>query len=127
FVREHIQMNGQEYVGGYYIGSECFIPGIDYSHKPDSPHIHWDYAFQKHWLYYMLWGRLLYDPETTDDVFVQKLNQKLSISDGEVLLDAYSKVSKFPMALASYYKFTWDFTLYAEGFLATDESEYNNG
>jgi hypothetical protein len=31
------------------------------------------------------------------------------------------------MELASFFKFTWDFTLYAEGFLATDTSEYNDG
>jgi hypothetical protein len=32
-----------------------------------------------------------------------------------------------PMALASMYSFTWDFTLYAEGFLSTGESEYDGG
>lgn len=127
FIRDHIRMNGQEYVGGYYVGSECFIPGIDYSHIPDSPHIHWDYAFQKNWLYYMLWGRLLHNPDTSDDVFVQQLNERLHISKGDKLLTAYSKACKMPMALASFYHFSWDFTLYAEGFLATDESEYNKG
>ncbi|MCM3632672.1 alpha-glucuronidase family glycosyl hydrolase [Paenibacillus camelliae] len=127
FVREHIRTNGQEYVGGYYVGSECFIPGTDYSHIQDSPHIHWDYAFQKHWLYYMLWGRLLYAPDTSDDVFIQAINQRLSISKGDKILSAYSKACRMPMALASFYHFTWDFTLYAEGFLSTGESEYNDG
>ncbi|TBL80116.1 hypothetical protein [Paenibacillus thalictri] len=127
FIRAHIAENGQDYVGGYYVGSECFIPGADYSHIPDSPHIHWTYAFEKHWLYYMLWGRLLYDPSTPDAVFADALTRRFGPSAGQPLLEAYSHVCKMPMALGSFYSFTWDFTLYAEGFLATDQSEYNGG
>jgi hypothetical protein len=34
------------------------------------------------------------------------------------LLEAYSLASKVPQAIASFYKSTWDFTLYSEGFLS---------
>ena len=61
FIRAHIAANGHEYVGGYFVGSEGYIPAKDYSHKP-GPHVTWDYAFEKQWMFYMLWGRLLYDP-----------------------------------------------------------------
>jgi hypothetical protein len=54
FIREHIKENGHDYVGGYFIGSECFIPAYDYSHSRESDHFQWSYAFEKHWLYYML-------------------------------------------------------------------------
>ncbi|TVX97575.1 hypothetical protein [Paenibacillus cremeus] len=127
FIREHIAENGQEYVGGYFVGSECFIPGKDYSHREGSPHVSWTYAFEKHWLYYMLWGRLLYDPSTPDRVFENELDRRYGSPTGNQLLKAYSAVCKMPMALASFYKFTWDFTLYAEGFLSTGEDEFNNG
>ncbi|WP_240416052.1 hypothetical protein [Paenibacillus periandrae] len=127
FIRKHLLDNGQDYVGGYYIGSECFIPAYDYSHAPGSPHIQWTYAFEKHWLYYMLWGRLLYDPTTSDDVFVNAIEYRFGKSVGRPLLAAFSSVCKMPMALASFFSFSWDFTLYAEGFLATDKSEYNTG
>jgi hypothetical protein len=126
FVRAHIEENGGEYVGGYYIGSECFIPGIDYSHVQNS-HKTWDYAFEKNWLYYMLWGRLLYDPSTPDSVFTSALDQLYGKAAGSHLLDAYSLVCQLPMALASFFKFTWDFTLYAEGFLSTNDSDYDDG
>jgi hypothetical protein len=68
FVRQHIALNGQPYVGGYFLGSECYIPAKDHMTRPelDRP---WRWAFQRQWLYYMTWGRLLYDPETPDDVF----------------------------------------------------------
>ena len=67
FVRKHIQMNGQDYVGGYYLGSECYIPAKDYISAPGfSP----GYAFERQWLYYMVWGRLLYNPNESDDIFI---------------------------------------------------------
>ena len=31
--------------------------------------VDWSWAFQRQWLFYKLWGRLLYDPETPDSVF----------------------------------------------------------
>jgi len=127
FIREHITENGQAYVGGYYVGSECFIPGRDYSHAPDSPHMDWTYVFEKHWLYYMQWGRLLYNPTTPDKVFSAALARRYGENSGAPLLNAYSLVCGMPMALASIFMFTWDFTLYAEGFMSTDKSEYNEG
>lgn len=127
FIREHIARNGQNYVGGYYIGSECMIPGIDYSHAEGSPHKNWTYLFEKNWLYYMLWGRLLYNPATSDEVFERAIDKRHGDHTGRPLLKAYSSVCKMPMALASMLTFTWDFTLYAEGFLSTGEAEYDSG
>ncbi len=69
FIREHIAQNGQSYVGGYYVGSECYIPAKEYTHVPGHEHINWTYAWERQWLYYKQWGRLLYDPKTSDDVF----------------------------------------------------------
>ncbi|MGI2292725.1 hypothetical protein [Paenibacillus sp. GXUN7292] len=127
FIRKHIAENGQSYVGGYYIGSECMIPALDYSHKQDSEHKNWDYLFEKNWLYYMLWGRILYHPGVADKVFEHALNKRHRSAIGKSLLAAYSSVCKMPMALASLYSFTWDFTLYAEGFMSTDEAEFDEG
>lgn len=87
----------------------------------------WTYAFEKHWLYYMLWGRLLYDPATPDQVFEQALAERYGEQAGLHLLRAYATVSSMPLALGAFFAFTWDFTLYAEGFLATNRAEYNSG
>ncbi|MBW7458337.1 hypothetical protein K0U00_30285, partial [Paenibacillus sepulcri] len=123
FIRTHISANAHDYVGGYYIGSECFIPADDYSHAAGHPHMDWTYAFEKMWLYYMLWGRLLYDSGTPDTVFEEAIGRRFGKSAGSPLLSAYSAVCKMPMALASYFSFTWDFTLYAEGFIASDNTK----
>ncbi len=117
FIRAHIAANGHDYVGGYFVGSEGYIPAKDYSHKPGN-HQTWDYAFEKQWLFYMLWGRLLYDPQTSDAVFEAKLARRYGERVSARLLRAYTLASRMPLKLASFYRATWDFTLYSEGFLA---------
>ena len=117
FIRAHIAANGHDYVGGYFVGSEGYIPARDYSHKPGE-HQTWDYAFEKQWLFYMLWGRLLYDPRTSDAVFAAEFSRRYNERLGGLLLRAYALASRMPLKLASFYRGTWDFTLYSEGFLA---------
>jgi hypothetical protein len=121
FIRDHIAANSDDYVGGYFIGSETYIPAKDYFHK-ENDHVNWKYAFQKQWLYYMLWGRLLYDPQTDDNVFAHEFDRRYGQHLGQKLLKAYYLASKMPLKLASFHAATWDFTLYSEGFLASAQS-----
>lgn len=117
FIRDHIKTNDEDYVGGYFIGSEGYIPALDYSHTL-SPHKTWHYAFEKQWLFYTLWGRLLYNPDLSDRIFTNQFDQKYGRDCGEMMLKAYSLASRMPLRLASFYAATWDYTLYSEGFLA---------
>ena len=120
FIREHIKTNSQPYVGGYIVGSETYIPAKDYFTNPDLlAHADWKYAFQRQWLFYLLWGRLLYDPNTPDSVFRQEFVRRYG-KKAAPLLDAYALAGQTPLRLASYFDFTWDFSLYSEGFLALD-------
>jgi hypothetical protein len=117
FIRQHIALNGvQDYVGGYYVGSETYIPALDYFTAVKSP-VDWQWAFQRQWLFYKLWGRLLYDPRTPDSIFQAEFTRRYG-PKGANLLNAYSLASSTPLRLASLYDSTWDFTLYSEGFLA---------
>jgi hypothetical protein len=117
FIRQHIALNGQaSYVGGYFIGSETYIPALDYFTAIDEP-VDWKWAFQRQWLFYKLWGRLMYDNTTPDSVFQAEFNQRFG-EKGDNLLTAYSLASNTQLQLASLYDSAWDFTLYSEGFLA---------
>lgn len=118
FVREHIKTNTHRYVGGYFVGSETYIPAKDYFTKPDID-VDWDYAFERQWLFYQLWGRLLYDPDTPDAVFREEFVRRYGAGT-EVLFEAFALAGKTPLRLASSFDCTWDFTLYSEGFLALD-------
>jgi len=117
FIRQHIALNGaQDYVGGYFIGSECYIPALDYFTAQKGA-VDWTWAFERQWLFYQLWGRLLYNPDTPDAVFQAEFNRRYG-PKGNNLLAAYSLASSTQLRLNSLYDTRWDFTLYGEGFLA---------
>lgn len=117
FIRKHLAENTHSYVNGYFIGSEGYIPAKDFSHVA-SNHVSWKYAFEKQWLFYKLWGRLLYDPATPDEIFEEGFNSRYGNGEGSRLLKAYADASQMPLRLASFFAGTWDYSLYSEGFLA---------
>ncbi len=116
FIREHINSNAHSYVGGYMVGSETYIPAKDYFTKPGTV-VSWKYAFQRQWLFYKLWGRLLYNPLTSDSLFKEEFIQRYGKKAG-ILLEAGALAGKTPLRLASSFNCGWDFTLYSEGFMA---------
>ncbi len=124
FVRAHIAENSRSYVGGYFIGSETYIPALDYFTAVTEP-VDWKFAFERQWLFYKLWGRLLYDPGTPDEVFKAEFIRRYGNAAGN-LLKAYSLASSTQLRLASLYDSGWDFTLYGEGFMALigDKTRY---
>jgi hypothetical protein len=117
FIRNHIAENSKPFVNGYFVGSEGYIPAKDISHIKNS-HRNWNYAFEKQWLFYKLWGRLLYDPSTPDKVFEEGFDTRYGKGKGTRLLEAYKDASQMPLKLASFFAATWDYSLYSEGFLA---------
>lgn len=123
FIRKHIAANSQRYVGGYFLGSETYIPAKDYFTAITGP-VSWKYAFERQWLFYKLWGRLLYDPETPDSIFANEFVYRYG-KNGKDLLRASSLVGKTPLRLASSFDLGWDFTLYSEGFLALNPATKN--
>ena len=117
FIREHVERNAKaSCVGGYFVGSETYIPALDYFTAVDAP-VRWKWAFERQWLFYKLWGRLLYDPRTPDSVFEAEFVRRYG-EKARGLLRAYSLASATQLRLASLYDSRWDFTLYGEGFLA---------
>ncbi len=121
FIRAHIRNNVKPFVNGYFVGSEGYIPAMDYSHL-EGPHKSWKYAFEKQWLFYMTWGHLMYDPTTPNEVFESAFDTRFGTKIGKTMIDASTRASNMPLRLASYYKATWDYTLYSEGFLSPSPS-----
>jgi hypothetical protein len=121
FIRAHMAVNSKPYVNGYFIGSEGYIPALDYSHRPSAERT-WEYAFEKQWLFYKVWGRLLYDKDTPDDFFAGAFARRYGSRVGIPLLEAYKLAGNVPLRLASFHRSTWDYTLYAEGFIEAEPS-----
>lgn len=118
FIREHIKKNVHPYVNGYYVGSENYIPAKDYITSRDGAS--YKYAFERQWLFYKTWGRLLYNPTTSDAFFINTFEQRFP-GNGKTLFSAQTKVSRVPLIIASYMNATWDFTLYSEGMLGFND------
>ena len=53
----------------------------------------WQWEFQRYWLFYMLWGRLTYDPKTRDDIWIAELRRRFGTAAPDVL-DAYRHASR---------------------------------
>jgi hypothetical protein len=122
FIREHIAINGGAgYVGGYFVGSETYIPALDYFTASERP-VSWKYAFERQWLFYKLWGHLLYDPKTPDALFQAEFTRRYG-PKAKDLQQAYALASRTQLRMASLFDSRWDFTLYSEGFLALQGEE----
>ena len=46
------------------------------------------FEFERYWMFYLLWGRLSYDPKTTDKLWLSELDRHFQGAAGDVL-DAY--------------------------------------
>jgi hypothetical protein len=117
FIRAFTRTQRKDYVGGAIIGSECYVPALDYITAP-GPHQTWRYAFERQWLFYATWGRLLYDGDTSDHVFVNLLEERFGKGIGQDLLEAWKLASNVPLHFASFIRGTWDGSLYTEGFMS---------
>lgn len=115
FIKEHIKQNGHSYVNGYFVGSETYIPAKDYI--TSLPNASYNYAFERQWMFYKLWGQLLYNPSTPDQYFTKAFEQRFP-QHGKALFEAQTGVSRVPLIIASYWNATWDYTLYSEGMIA---------
>jgi len=117
FVREHIRLNSQPWTGGYYVGSECYIPAANFFDKPDLPgRARW--AFQRQRLFYVVWGRQLYDPNLDDAALARSIDRQYGQGTGATLLPVLDMASRTPLRIATFMGATSDPTLYSEGFLS---------
>lgn len=115
FIRKHIELNDQDYVAGYFVGSETYIPAVDYFTAGEKGS--WKYAFERQWMFYKQWGRLLYNPDTPDEFFANTFESRFP-ENGNSLFKAQSLIGRVPLIVASYWDATWDYALYSEGILS---------
>jgi len=115
FVRQFARANPARYVAGAVIGSETYIPALDYI-SADGPGKTGQYAFERQWLFYAVWGLLLHEPTLPDSRFAAMLAARFGRGTGNDLLEAWKLASAVPLRFASFYQGTWDGSLYTEGF-----------
>lgn len=120
FIRRHLAQNVHPWVDGYFVGSETYIPAKDYLTSLEGTS--YKYAYERQWMFYKQWGRLLYNPESSDGIFKEAFELRFP-EYGTKLYNAQELVGKVPLIIASYWNAAWDFTLYSEGMASVDERQ----
>lgn len=116
FVRDF--MNGiplKESVVGMYIGIDGYNPSRAYCYRDES--LNGKLEVERRWYMEMLWGRLSYNPDTSDDVFKNLLGKRYPAVSSGALYEAWSLASRSLPKVTELIMKDWalDFHWYPEG------------
>jgi hypothetical protein len=53
----------------------------------------WHWEFERYWMFYLLWGRLSYNPDTSSEVWLSELNKRFGAAASDVMM-AYENASQ---------------------------------
>ncbi|MFC1603722.1 alpha-glucuronidase family glycosyl hydrolase [Planctomycetota bacterium] len=113
FVREFIQNIPFEVSKGFYYGSDGYIWGREFlSKEPETPR---QLEMAKHWYHWMLWGRLGYNPDISNDRFIQILNAHFPQVPARDLFTAWQEASMIYPVTTGFHWGSLDFQWYIEG------------
>ena len=83
FVREFVKNIPYDVSQGYYYGHDGFINGREFTQLDhESPR---QLEVQKHWLQWMLWGRMAYNPDYSNERIIAMLSARYPEVDGAKL------------------------------------------
>ena len=124
FIRQHIALNGrQDYVGGYFVGSETYIPALDYFTALERAGVV-AMGVPAAMAVLQALGPPALRPEDAGRGVPGRIHAPLR-QKRDHLLQAYALASNTQLRLASLYDSRWDFTLYSEGILALQGEDTN--
>ena len=116
FVREFMKgIPLKEMVVGMYIGIDGYNPSRAYCYRNES--LNGKLEVERRWYMEMLWGRISYNPETSDGVFKNLLEKRYpALSSGD-LYEAWSLASRSLPKVTELIMKNWalDFHWYPEG------------
>jgi hypothetical protein len=113
FVREFVRNMPSENTAGYYFGSDMWIWARDFLDlQPSTPR---QLEIEKHWLHFLLWGRLGYDPTLDNQRIVALVGQRFGGVDAQQLLDAWQNASLIYPLVTGFHWGEFDFQWYIEG------------
>jgi hypothetical protein len=112
FVRDFVRNIPREKSQGFYFGSDMWVWGREYlSQRPGSPR---QLEIDKHWLHFLLWGRLGYDPTLDDTRIAALIGQRFPGIDGAKLLAAWQHASMVYPLVTGFHWANFDFQWYIE-------------
>jgi hypothetical protein len=113
FVREFILNIPIQPSRGFYYGSDQWVWGREFTMK--NPEGQRQIEIVKHWYHWMMWGRLGYNPELSNERFIQILQHRFPETEGEELLTAWQEASMIYPTTTGFHWGPLDFQWYIEG------------
>jgi len=113
FVREFLQNIPMEVSRGFYYGSDQWIWGREFLAK--EPEGTRQIEIVKHWYHWMMWGRLGYNPEVTNERFKGIIQDRFPEADASKLFTAWQDASMIYSTTTGFHWGSLDFQWYIEG------------
>lgn len=99
-------------IAGIYIGPDGYTWGREYlSTEPDSPR---QLVIEKMWYFFLLYGRLAYDPTIPNSRFAAIVGERFPTVSAEKLFSGWASVSKIIPLVTRFYWGALDFQWYPE-------------
>ncbi len=116
FVRDYMAGIPEKHsVVGMYIGSDGYTPSRTYFCKDEA--MNGQLEVERRWYMEMLWGRISYNPQTSDNAFKNLLTKRFKTISANDLFDAWSLASRSLPKVTELIMREWslDFHWYPEG------------
>jgi hypothetical protein len=115
FVREFVRNIPHEKSAGYYLGSDMWVWGREFLSKrhaaSSAPR---QLEIDKHWLHFLLWGRMGYDPALGNARIAALVAERFPGVDGAKLLAAWQDASMVYPLVTGFHWADFDFQWYIE-------------
>ena len=113
FVRAFIKNIPLDVSKGFYLGSDNYVWGREFlSTEPDQPR---EIEVDKHWYHWMIWGRLGYDPDLSNERFIAIIKQRFPQVSATDLFTAWQEASMVYPKTTGLHWLLYDFQWYIEG------------
>jgi hypothetical protein len=114
FVREFVKNIPYEKSQGYYFGSDMWVWGREFLAL--DPRLARQLEIDKHWLHFLLWGRLGYDPTLDNERIAALVEARFpGIKDAKGFLSLWQDASMIYPLVTGFHWADYDFQWYIEG------------
>jgi len=112
YVRDFIKKVPYDVSEGFYYGSDQWIWGHEFLSK--DPANSGELEVDKHWYHWMMWGRLGYNPDLRNELFIQMLSARFKEVPSEKLFMAWENASMIYPLTTGFHWGAMDFQWYIE-------------
>lgn len=114
FVREFIENIPHDVSRGFYYGSDQWIWGREFTTLPELAQTPHQLEIKKHWYHFLMWGRLGYNPNLSNERFVDLLANHFPGINAQKLFEAWQSASMIYPITTGFHWGPLDFQWYIE-------------